>query len=88
MKNLNLISSLSMVLFSNISEAAQLFISAVQHKPFIEVNESGTEAAAATSVDPNAPLQIKVDRPFLFVIREKQANNILFLGKMMNPAKK
>ena len=81
--------------FSDISEATQLFISAVQHKSFIEVNESGTEAAAATSVtigttsvDPNAPLQIRVDRPFLFVIREKQANNILFLGKMMNPAKK
>lgn len=80
--------------FSNISEAAQLFISAVQHKSFIEVNESGTEAAAATSVtigttsvDPNQPLLIRVDRPFLFAIRDKQANNILFLGKMMNPTK-
>ncbi len=81
--------------FSNISESAQLFISAVQHKSFIEVNESGAEAAAATSVTvgttsagPGQPLTIRVDRPFLFAIREKQANNILFLGKMMNPTNK
>lgn len=78
--------------FSNIIEDMQLFISKVKHKTFIEVNEKGTEAAAVTSVevgftsiDPIS--QFIADRPFLFVIREKYTNSILFMGSVEDPSK-
>ncbi|HKL08164.1 MAG TPA: serpin family protein, partial [Bacteroidales bacterium] len=68
------------------------YIDFVKHKSFIDVNEKGTEAAAVTvvgirttSIDPNYPKFI-ANRPFLFAIREKQTNAILFLGKVANPA--
>ncbi len=77
---------------SNISEAMQLYIDFVKHKSFIEVNEKGTEAAAVTSVgigvtsiDPSYPKFI-ADKPFLFAIREKYTNAILFMGQVKNPA--
>jgi len=69
---------------------ADLVIDDVKHKSFIEVNEEGTEAAAVTSVVivetsvPQIPAMI-LDSPFVFVIRENQSNNVLFIGKMMNP---
>jgi len=70
-----------------------LYISKVQHNTFIEVNEEGSEAAAATSVEiretslenPGLPLSFKVDRPFLFVSREKDTGAILFMGQVYNP---
>lgn len=56
----------------------------------MDVNEEGTEAAAATTVDfgPTSvgPSQIVVNHPFLFVIRERFSGTILFLGRVMNPA--
>jgi serpin B len=75
--------------FSNIAEA-ELSISEVRHKSFVEVDEQGTAAAAVTSVEivltslPDYPV-IVLNRPFLFAIRENQAGNVLFLGKMMDP---
>jgi len=78
--------------FSNITEAMQLYIDFVKHKSFIDVNEKGTEAAAVTSVgigvtsiDPSYPKFI-ADKPFLFAIREKYTNAILFMGQVTNPA--
>lgn len=76
--------------FSNISTAEQLFISAVRHKAFVNVDEQGTEAAAVTGVGVTTtaaiePLRITVDRPFLFVIRERETGRMLFMGKVMNP---
>ncbi len=65
-----------------------LAISEVMHKTFVEVNEEGTEAAAATSVGvvlTSMPPTIRVDRPFIFLIREKSSNAILFIGQLMNP---
>ncbi|UCF40648.1 MAG: serpin family protein [Gemmatimonadota bacterium] len=65
------------------------FISEVKHKTFVDVNEEGTEAAAVTSVEiglTSAPLSIYVDRPFLFVIRERLSGTILFVGKMLDPS--
>ncbi|QNF34738.1 serpin family protein [Adhaeribacter swui] len=65
-----------------------LAISEVKHKTFVEVNEEGTEAAAATSVGmmlTSMPQSIQVNRPFLFLIREKSSNAILFIGQLMNP---
>ncbi|MGB0838880.1 MAG: serpin family protein [Chitinophagales bacterium] len=68
----------------------QLFINRVLHKTFIEVTEEGTEAAAVTAVEignESAPLYpaVQLNRPFLYVIKERQHNTILFIGKMMNP---
>ncbi|HEY8936163.1 MAG TPA: serpin family protein [Cyclobacteriaceae bacterium] len=67
-----------------------LKISRVTHQSYIEVNEEGTEAAAATSVEiimtspaPSAP--ITINRPFIFVIREKHSKAILFIGQFLNP---
>ena len=71
-----------------------LLISDVLHKAFISVDEAGTEAAAATSVivaetqsvvvEPD-PIELVVDRPFLFIIRHKATGAILFLGRVLNP---
>jgi serpin B len=65
-------------------------ISKVKHKAFVEVNEEGTKAAAATSVEivltiSNPPRFIRLDRPFVFLIREKATNTLLFAGKLMTP---
>ena len=76
--------------FNGIADA-DLYIDEVKHKAFIKVDEKGSKAAAVTSIGigvtsvPVYPV-IVLDKPFLFAIRENQAGNILFLGKMMNPA--
>ena len=77
--------------FSGISQQEQLFISDVVHQAFVEVNEEGTEAAAATGVVMRGTSvmrtpMIRVDRPFLFLIREHQTGSILFLGKVVDPS--
>lgn len=66
----------------------QLVITKVIQKTFVDVNEEGTEAAAATSVGvgvTSAPVStlIRVDRPFVFVIRERFSGTILFMGKIV-----
>ena len=74
----------------------RLFISKVLHKAFVEVNEKGTEAAAATAViairatslpisEPFTPT-FKADRPFLYLIRDNVTGSILFLGRMSDPS--
>jgi serpin B len=77
--------------FSKINATDHLFISKVKHKTFIDVNEEGTEAAAATSVGisvtsigPGEP-QFHAIRPFLFLITEEDTGAILFAGKVENP---
>ena len=63
----------------------ELVITKVIQKTFVDVNEEGTEAAAATSVGigvTSAPPSIRVDRPFVFVIRERLSGTILFIGKI------
>ena len=76
--------------FSGISDQSDLYISEVKHKSFIKVDEEGTEATAVTgvtfgvtSVGPEAIFNI--DHPFVFAIREKDTNAILFLGNVNNP---
>ena len=74
--------------FSGISRDYDLYISQVRHKTFIEVNEEGTEAAAVTSVEmryTSAGSSFLLDRPFLFVIKEKYTGAILFMGKVSEP---
>ena len=65
-----------------------LFISFVKQKAFVDVNEIGTEAAAVTVVGvevTSAPPQIRIDRPFVFALRERLSGTILFLGKIVRP---
>jgi serpin B len=82
--------------FTGIATAEKLYISAVLHKAFVEVNEKGTEAAAATAVvirtkgvfePPADPKVFKADHPFMFLIRHRATGEILFLGRVMEPAK-
>ncbi len=76
--------------FSRISEL-DLLLNEVLHQAFIETNEEGTEAAAATVVEvgltsaPTEPLEIKLDHPFLFLIRETTTNTIMFMGRVSDP---
>jgi serpin B len=70
----------------------KLFISEVIHKAFIKLDETGTEAAAATvvvmegaSAVQSDPLEVKIDRPFLFAIRDTTTGTLLFLGRVLSP---
>jgi serpin B len=78
--------------FSGMDGKRDLFISAVIHKAYVEVNEEGTEAAAATGVVMRltsvGPAQIPIfraDHPFLFLIRDNLTGSILFIGRVANP---
>jgi serine protease inhibitor len=79
--------------FSKINPYKDLKISRVLHKTFVEVNEAGTEAAAVTAVEiierVSGPgeqiIHFKVNKPFLFAIKEKETNAIIFIGKVMKP---
>ncbi len=75
---------------TGISDAAKLMISEVIHKAYIKVDERGTEAAAVTGITvgvTSMPLDnsFRVDHPFVFAIREKDSNAILFIGKVLDP---
>jgi serpin B len=78
--------------FSGMDGARDLYIGDVLHKAFVSVDEAGTEAAAATAVImkltalPASPVQVVVDRPFIFLIRDLQTGTILFVGRLVNPA--
>jgi serpin B len=78
--------------FSRMSRDAgnHLYISKVKQKAFVDVHEEGTEAAAVTSVEIRVtcacgPQVIRIDRPFVFAIRERLSGTILFLGKIVRP---
>jgi len=73
--------------FSNIYPDGGVWIGEVIHKALVDVNEEGTEAAAAASVSIwfGHRLQFWATRPFLFMIRENEYNTILFIGKMVDP---
>jgi serpin B len=75
--------------FSNISDI-NLLISFILHQAFIETNEEGTEAAAATivGIEPTAiisPYNLNLDHSFLYIIRETTTNTILFMGRVSDP---
>jgi serpin B len=80
--------------FSGMTGNHELSISAVVHKAYVDINEEGTEAAAATGVGIVAtsieqpPPVFKADHPFIFLIRDNQTGSILFLGRVANPISK
>ena len=77
--------------FSGMTGNRELSISDVVHKAFVAVDEAGTEAAAATAVImkltavPEPPVEVTIDRPFIFLIRDIDTGAILFVGRVMNP---
>jgi serpin B len=78
--------------FSGMTGKKDLFIGSVVHKAFIAVDEKGTEAAAASAVTiteafgPLFEVNLQIDRPFIFIIRDTVNGQILFIGRVMNPA--
>lgn len=73
---------------SGISDTEQLVVGAVQHEAVVTIDETGTEAAAATGVvvqAVSAPSPVVVDRPFLFVVRDEPTGAVLFLGRVTDP---
>jgi serpin B len=77
--------------FSGMTTQERLFISDVIHEAYIAVDEEGTEAAAATAVVmramamPVQPVHLKIDRPFLFALRDLETGALLFLGRVTDP---
>ena len=78
---------------SDVPEAKLLVLSEIVHKAFVEVNEEGTEAAAATvmvmmpvsaRIEPPTPT-FRADHPFVFLIRDNQSGLVLFLGRVVKP---
>ncbi len=79
--------------FTKINRDGNLYISRVLHKTYVQVDEEGTEAAAVTAVEISytsiggepVGFVMRIDRPFLFVIREHHSQTMLFMGKVVNP---
>jgi serpin B len=81
--------------FSGIAsvQGEPLYIGLVIHKAFVDVNEEGTEAAAATGVSiragavmrPIEPLRFNADHPFVYIIRSNSTGDILFMGRLTDP---
>jgi serpin B len=80
--------------FSAMTKAEQLYISLVQHQANITVDEAGTEAAAATAVGMRTtaaalePVELTVDRPFLFMIRDVPTGTLVFVGRVADPSQR
>ena len=81
--------------FSGMTGKKDLYISEVIHQAYVEVNEEGTEAAAATGVimgvtavlePPKIPV-FRADHPFIFLIQDKSTGNVLFMGRVSDPSK-
>ncbi len=76
--------------FSGMTGTPELFISDVVHKAFVAVDEAGTEAAAATAVTMELTaviesVDVTIDRPFIFLIRDIETGTVLFIGRVLNP---
>ena len=77
---------------SGVDGSQDLYVSHVIHKAYVEVNEEGTEAAAATAVVmkmtcmPRPLVVFRADHPFLFFIKHIQSGSVLFMGRLVNPS--
>ncbi len=89
MKELGMIDAFKNADFSGMTEDVDLYISDIIHQTFIEVDEKGTEAAAATAVvivpTSVSGFYFNADSPFLYMIKQKDTGNILFMGTMKDP---
>jgi serpin B len=80
--------------FSGMTKQEPLTIAEVLHQAFIAVDEKGTEAAAATAVvmrttsAPLSPVELRVDRPFMFAIQDDETGALLFMGRVTDPRAK
>jgi serpin B len=83
--------------FSGITSPSQMFIAAVIHQANIDVDETGTEAAAATAVigdttggcggpQPAKTITLRLNRPFLFILHDVKTGAILFMGRVLDPS--
>jgi serpin B len=81
--------------FSAMTGKRDLWISAAIHKAYVDVDEEGTEAAAATATTftsmamraPSQPIVFRADHPFVFLIRDNRSGGILFMGRVADPTK-
>jgi serpin B len=79
--------------FSGMDGTKLLYISVVFHQAYVDVDEKGTEAAAATAVVmtlngiPSGPLTFRADHPFIFIIQDRDTGSILFMGRVEDPSK-
>ena len=79
--------------FSGMTGKRDLYITKVVHQAYLAVDEKGTEAAAATGIVMGLTAimvpdkQLTIDRPFMFVIRDLQSGQILFIGRVLDPTK-
>jgi len=80
--------------FSAMTQSEKLYVSHVIHQAFVDVDEKGTKAAAATAVvwhtaslttNNAAPIPFHADHPFLFLLRDNHTGHILFMGRMTRP---
>ena len=77
--------------FAGMNGEGGLYIQAVLHKAFVSVDEKGTEAAAATGVvvgvtsAPTPDVELTIDRPFVFLIRDTETGAVLFAGRVLDP---
>jgi len=87
LKSMGMVDAFGNADFSGMDGTRSLLIGAVLHKAFVDINEEGTEAAAATAVimSRGPALVFRADHPFVFLIRENCTGSILFLGRMVNP---
>lgn len=80
--------------FSGLTTKPHLYVSHITHKATIEIDQEGTTASAATAMSfdwlnfspkPPPALEVKVNRPFFFLIKDNSTNSVLFLGQVINP---
>lgn len=77
--------------FSGINGRGDLSLSAVIHQAFVDVDEAGTEAAAATTVgftttSAYLPTDLRFERPYIFLIRDGTTGTVVFLGRVDDPS--
>jgi len=77
--------------FTGMDGKRDLYIGSAIHDAFVKVDEKGTEAAAATTIEvvevslPQGFIELTIDRPFIFAIHDHKTGTILFLGRLVNP---
>jgi serpin B len=76
---------------ADLSDISDVFlkVDAAVHQAWVKIDENGTEAAAATGIGASTtsePIYIAVDRPFVFIVHDRNTGSILFVGRVMNPA--